>query len=96
MDDLHLEESKGPSWVEGRRSWTRWNNRYWPRRSGWSPSMAGLIARTTTAPERWPYPQAHRANAEVPQLPGEWVAPTWAARSGHGLPVPPGRGRRTS
>ncbi|MCU1499549.1 MAG: hypothetical protein JWM47_3502 [Acidimicrobiales bacterium] len=55
----------------GERSWTRWNDRYWPRRAGWSPPMTALISRTTTAPERWPYPRTARAE------PGAHLPPGW-------------------
>ncbi len=95
-DELHLEEATGPSWVLGQRSWTRWNDRYWPRRAGWSPPMARLIARTTCSPERWPWPRTHRTAAETPPLPSEWVAAPWESGRGHGLPVPAGRTRRSS
>lgn len=95
-NESDLDQATGPSWVEGRRSWTRWNDRYWPRRAGWSPAMARLIARTTTAPERWPWSRTHRAVAEDPQLPRGWIAAPWPSRQDHGLPVPAGRARRSS
>lgn len=65
--------------VGGGPSWARWNDRFWPRRAGWSPQMTALVGRTTTAPQRWPYPRTVRASP-VPVVPRGWTAPNRFAR----------------